>query len=376
MKELYSDFVSKLKKLYGKFEESNKRFEKRSNSEISRELGYSDAQFSRLINETATEGEYQRAIQNIDRIIKVSQLEEQLELVAKPKSDWKRSILWFPIAVCLLVYGIYSFWGVRSMSNKKVNHQADRDNTLQWSFETSFINPFSKLDELPDDCDFPCYKYQGKWALKKGYKIPFFRERNGFHYLATEVNMYARCMPEKNELGEILEGYEYQKHEIWYDTHELPLDSFTLDGNRLQDFYQNLDLSSTDNFVKVATVHTFFRNEFTIEDSLIQRVGKVIGRDLEFEDEELLIARLDDKRKVSDLKNEINRIASNRLEDFSRPIACNPAIVPDVDFHNIKDGAEMSFSCQLTTNRVSFHYSKTFVLDNQFIKNKCQTSEN
>ena len=130
------------------------------------------------------------------------------------------------------------------------------------------------------------------------------------------------------------------------------------------------------NFVKVATVHTFFRNEFTIEDSLIQRVGKVIGRDLEFEEEETLIEQLGNRNLVNDLKNEINRIASNRLEDFSRPISCNAAVVPDIDFHNIKDGAEMSFSCQLTTNRVSFHYTKTFVLDNQYIKNRCQTPTN
>ena len=376
MKELYSEFVLKLKKLYGKFDESNKRFEKRSNSEISRELGYSDAQFSRLINETATDGEYQRAIQNVDRILKVAQLEQQLESAEKPRSDWKRSIVWFLLTILLASAGSYLYW-IKNSEDTIINgDQVDRDNTLKWSFETSFINPYSKLDELPDDCDFPCYKYQGKWTLKKGYKIPFFRERNGFHYLATEVNMYARCMPEKSENGEILEGYEYQKHEIWYDMHELPLDSFTVEGNQLQEYYQNLDFNTTSNFVKVATVHTFFRNEFTIEDSLIQRVGKVIGRDLEFEEEETLIEQLGNRNLVNDLKNEINRIASNRLEDFSRPISCNAAVVPDIDFHNIKDGAEMSFSCQLTTNRVSFHYTKTFVLDNQYIKNRCQTPTN
>jgi hypothetical protein len=69
MKDSYINFVNKLKKLYGAFDERLKKFEKAPNSEISRDLGYSDAQFSRLINESATEGEYSRANQNAERIL-------------------------------------------------------------------------------------------------------------------------------------------------------------------------------------------------------------------------------------------------------------------------------------------------------------------
>lgn len=376
MKELYSDFVQKLKKLFGKFDEDQKRFNKSSNSEIARELGYSDAQFSRLINQSATEGEYHRAIQNVDRILRVNELESELGKGNHPIRSWKSRLLWPGVIAALLVTALASWYLSRNLSQEQSAqfHASDRDYTLRWAFETSFINPYTKLDELPDDCQFPCYKYQGKWELKKGYKIPFFRERNGFHYWAKEVNMYARCMPGEVS-GNIFEGYEYQKHEIWYDKRELPIDSFLFKGNQLKEFYQDLDFSQHDQFVKVATVHTFFRNEFELRGDLIFRSGQVIGRDLEFVSTALLNEQFQDKDIISDLETQLNRIASSRLEDFSRPISCLPADTPNTDFHQISDGDEMSFSCQLTTSRVAMNYTKTFLLTNQYIKNSCRVSE-
>jgi hypothetical protein len=85
MKSTYNEFVIKLKKLYGNFDEEQKKFEKAPNSKISRELGYSDAQFSRLINESATEGEYARANQNADRILMLLKLEEEIKTVRSGK---------------------------------------------------------------------------------------------------------------------------------------------------------------------------------------------------------------------------------------------------------------------------------------------------
>jgi|TARA_R100000027_G_C2196688_1_gene78621 uncharacterized protein YceH (UPF0502 family) len=48
-------------------------------SEFARELGYSDAQFSRLINGAATEGEYQRANQNLNRLQLIDKLTNQID---------------------------------------------------------------------------------------------------------------------------------------------------------------------------------------------------------------------------------------------------------------------------------------------------------
>lgn len=371
MKSFYNDFVFKLKKLYGGFDKEHKKFEKAPNSKISRDLGYSDAQFSRLINDSATEGEYARANQNADRILTLQRLEEEIKSVRSGNS--KRRYL--GIGVLLIVISAFAGYFLnKQMQGKNESSSSNtRLDMLRWSFETEYVNPYTKLIDLPNNCDFACYKYQGKWELGESYKIPFFRERSGFHYAATEVVMYARCMPEKSLTGNFLEGYEYQKHEIWYDINESPIDSFlTQNGTELSEEYNNMDLSKQKNFIKVANVHTFFRNEFTIDSTQILRSGKVIGRDIEFVSNEELEYQLGSSKMVNDISKEVQKIIANRLEDFSRPISCGEAVTPSLNFNEIKEGNTMEFDCQLTTGRVSLDYSKSYVLKDQFIKNKCR----
>ena len=373
MEELYNDFIDKLKELFGDFNEENKRFDSISNSNVARKLGYSDAQFSRLINFSATEKEYQRAIQNTERIITIIKLKKELEEKGTVPNDSPKKPLWKItsgiLAISLLV--ILVFIGTYQGETKVVS--PPRDAMLQWSFENSFVNPYTKLDDLPDDCNYPCYKYQGQWGLDSQYKIPFYIESNGFHYQATEVNMYTRCMSEKSSDGSVLEGYEYQKHEIWYDKRQLPINSFINNGNsNLKHSYESLDFTTDDNFVKVAVVHTFFRNEFKITDSLIYRTGKVLGRDLEFTPKSELEKRIKNNAIIKHIKNELNLIATKHLEDFSKPISCNASKVANPDFNAVKDGDKMSFNCTLTTSKVAMNYSKTFVLKNQYIKSTCR----
>jgi hypothetical protein len=371
MKSTYNEFVIKLKKLYGNFDEEQKKFEKAPNSKISRELGYSDAQFSRLINESATEGEYARANQNADRILMLLKLEEEIKTVRSGKL--KRRYIAVGIVLILISAFIGYFINQKIHDENNFSLSSSRYEMLKWSFETEYVNPYTKLINLPSDCNFACYKYQGKWELGESYKIPFFRERSGFHYAATEVIMYARCMPEKSPTGDFLEGYEYQKHEIWYDTSESPIDSFlSANGTELTEEYKKMDLSKQKNFIKVAYVHTFFRNEFQIDTTQILRTGKVIGRDIEFVSNEELEAQLGSSEMVDEISKEVQKIITNRLEDFSRPISCGEAITPHLNFHEIKEGSEMNFDCQLTTGRVSLDYTKSYVLKDQFIKNKCR----
>jgi hypothetical protein len=245
---------------------------------------------------------------------------------------------------------------------------------LKWGFENNFIQPYVKLKELPDDCYYPCYKYQGRWKLKDEYKIPFYRERNGFHYVAKEAVMYARCMDERDDRGESFEGYEYQKHELWYDKRELPIDSFLTKGSNTQirKSYNLSNLDEDNNFVKIAYVHTFFRTEFEIDSSLINRTGKAIGRDIEFVSDEVLDRQLNDNMSLIGLKDEIKAIAVNRLEDYSKPISCNPTFAPDIDFNLIEEGDKMSFNCHFSIGRFVVNYNKTYVFDDQYINNYCR----
>ncbi|MEM9894931.1 MAG: hypothetical protein AAF789_01060 [Bacteroidota bacterium] len=372
MNALYAEFTRKLEQLFGPFDHEHKRFEKSNNSIIARDLGYSDAQFSRLINETATEGEYQRALQNIDRIIKVIAYEIQIKKLQKGgqgigKSQALIGAFFLLIATLALLY-----FFMPSELNDRENNRISRDHTLQWTFESSLINPYVSLDDLPGDCNFPCYKYQGKWNLEKSYKLPFFRERNGFHYVATEVKMYARCMPERSKRGDLIEGYEYQKHEIWYDQREWPIDSFMIinQENTPNTFYQNMDFNAEPDFIKIANIHTFFRNEFLLKDSLIQRTGKVVGRDLERIPRADLLNMLE-KNDLNFIENELSKIIANRLQDFSVPVKCKDAYMDNSFNSTLRDGNKMQFDCQLTTSGFPINYSKTYILQDQYIKNDC-----
>jgi hypothetical protein len=376
---LHQEFVLKLIKRYGPFSEEQFRFANARNTEIARDLNYSDAQFSRLLHKTATEGEYQRAVRNIDRILNEAKLLEEIGKLKSPGGALKLERISLGKKLLLVALGmlsagciffLFTYYGQEAPDQ----YASQRDDMLRWSFETAFVSPYTKLDELPDDCNFPCYKYQGRWELEKPYKLPFFREQSGFHYLALEVNMYARCMPEKQEDGTLIEGYEYQKHEIWYDKRKLPIESFVnLEDNReLTPEYQNLDFSQDENFIKIANVHTFFKNEFIINADTIIRSGKVVGRDIEFVPNEVLKTSMLTEKEITDLSNDVNRIVFNRLEDFSKPIACETTFVPHPDFHKITKGDKLSFKCTLTTGRYSLNYEKTYILRDQYIENTCQ----
>lgn len=377
--ELHRNFITKLVMRYGTFNDTRNKFESTSNSIIARDLFYSDSQFSRLINNTASEGEFKRALGNIERLLEL----DQLNIKAPNKSNVLKSKTVISRNILFLLFGILFsviLYLLLNMKKDSLNVQKDnlidetRYEMLKWGFENNFIQPYVKLKELPDDCYYPCYKYQGRWKLKDEYKIPFYRERNGFHYVAKEAVMYARCMDERDDRGESFEGYEYQRHELWYDKRELPIDSFLTKGSNTQirKSYNLSNLDKDSNFVKIAYVHTFFRTEFEIDSSLINRTGKAIGRDIEFVSDEVLDRQLNDNMSLIGLKDEIKAIAVNRLEDYSKPISCNPALAPNIDFNLIEQGDKMSFNCHFSIGRFVVNYNKTYIFEDQYINNYCR----
>lgn len=370
----HKEFVSKLESLYGSFNPEKKKFESTSNSKIARDLCYSDSQFSRLINNTASEGEFKRTLRNVNRLINETELQKSKGSSVNSGSGNLKNWLLYILGTVVIALLAYLAMSHGDDKGENLSGNSTRYEMLQWSFENKYIKPYVKLKELPANCNYPSYKYQGKWTLKNEYKIPFFRERNGFHYVAKEAVMYARSMEESSDEGNLLEGYEYQRHEIWYDKREFPIDSFLTPGNRtkIKKSYNQSDLSQDENFVKIADVHTFFRNEFTIDSSYIQRRGKAIGRDIQFLVEDELLDEVGSQKLVDELKSEINAIAKNRLEDFSKPIKCQPTKVPNVDFHYINEGDELVFNCQFTTGRFLVDYEKVFVLEDQYINNICR----
>ncbi len=378
--KIHAEFISKLERHYGKYDSSTNKFESTSNSKIARDLFYSDSQFSRLINNTASEGELTRALRNVQRLLDVHELRGKVKklgnssnnsFTSKKKYLWVIGVLF--IGLALAIYSLTRPDEVADETDTTLAEQT-RYEMLRWGFENNYVKPYVKLKELPPDCYYPCYKYQGKWRLKEEYKIPFFRERNGFHYVAKEVVMYARCMDERDDLGESFEGYEYQKHEIWYDKREVPIDSFlTKDGNpKLSTSYMDSSFENDPNFVKIAYVHTFFKTEFNIDGEQIHRSGKAIGRDIEFVPQGVLEQEAISTELLNELKSETNSIAKNLLEDFSKPITCNPTMAPNLDFNQIKEGDVLSFDCQFSTGRFLVDYNKSYVFTDQYISTFCR----
>lgn len=367
MENLYQEFISRLKKLYGGFDEVHKKFEKSPNSAISRDLGYSDAQFSRLINESATEGEYARANQNAQRILNLLDLEKKLK-DSPPQSKKKRLLSGIAIAFISLIIG----FSIGDRNKPLATIEQTKYDMLRWAFESNFIKPYKGLRELPADCNYQCYKYQGRWELKNKYKLPFLRESSGFHYLAKSVTSYIRCAPEKNLEGKKMQGYEYQEHEIWYDILERPISMFIQEDGEPLASYEKLIFSESDEFVKIGTIHSFYTNDFDLDSTSILRHGQDVGRDIEFVTDEELAESISDRLLLDKIKREMVQIVQDPLKDFSRPSQCDPARIPSKDFHAVKNGDEMAFHCQMSTaGRFLINYTKAYVLRDQFIKDKC-----
>lgn len=368
-------FTSNLESIYGQFDLVKNKFEATSNSKIARDLCYSDSQFSRLINNSASDGEFKRALHNVNRLLNEKRLQKsEGSTKATITRNSKLFLPYLAIGLITILMGGIAYLYFNKSETTEVLAERSPYYMLEWSFENKYIKPYVKLKELPADCNYPCYKYQGKWTLKNQYKIPFFRERNGFHYVAKEAIMYARCLEESSIDGTAFEGYEYQHHEIWYDKRELSIDSFLTGTNKtkIKESYNKSDLAEDDNFVKLADVHTFFRNEFAIDSIVVNRNGKTIGRNIEFLKNDQLVKTLGSLKLVNELKSEVNSIAKNLLEDFSKPINCKPAKVPRTDFNYVDEGDELAFKCQFSTGRFLVDYEKVFVLDDQYINNMCR----
>lgn len=371
----FETLVSKLEKLYGEFNHASKKFVESSNSSIARELGYSDAQFSRLINEHATEGEYKRANQNADRILALIAYEEKFAKVnVDPKSALaspRKRLLFFTAGIAIGALIMYLLW--LNIRAEKADYS--RFDMLNWTFESNFINPYKGLRELPSDCDYECYRYQGKWDLNEEYKLPFLRERSGFHYLAKSVVAYMRCVPENNPGGRLMQGYEYQKHEIWYDILERPIGEFVLEDGTEKEAYRDLKFDKDNDFILIGTIHSFYTNDFKLDSTGISRQGQDIGRDLEFVPESELANQLKNKSLLEKIKREITLIIQDPLRDFSKPSNCEIARKPNEDYHDLSNGAKMTFNCEMTTaGRFRIGYSKTYVLKDQYIRDKCVAS--
>ena len=351
--QLYHTFVSELSRIYGGFE--NFQFKKATNATIASELNYSNSQFSRLIHNTASHGELERAVNAAHQLAKLKNFRRIL----------KGTVLLSSIVISCLVL-LLAFQ--KKDSEPKI--PSIKDSFKNLFKEDEVRNFYTKLQDLPADCSFPSYKYQGEWVLNNAIQIPLFREKNGFHLRISNAVLYTKSA---NSQGTIMEGYELETMEIWYDLEKRVIDEFLVsDGNNQKIPKYQVDFLSDKSFVKLATSSSVIRHEFSFEETGIQKESSIITRDINYESDQF--EKLDLKEPT--VKKELEKIAFGQTS--RKPINCALAPYPKTDFHQVEEGDQLNFSCMFniknygnTSNLNSVLHGKSFKLKNQYITAIC-----
>ena len=351
--QLYHTFVSELSRIYGGFE--NFQFKKATNATIASELNYSNSQFSRLIHNTASHGELERAVNAAHQLAKLKNFRRIL----------KGTVLLSSMVISCLVL-LLAFQ--KKDSEPKIPSMKDSFKNL--FKEDEVRNFYTKLQDLPSDCSFPSYKYQGEWVLNNAIHIPLFREKNGFHLRISNAVLYTKSA---NSQGTIMEGYELETMEIWYDLEKRVIDEFLVsDGNNQKIPKYQVDFLSDKSFVKLATSSSVIRHEFSFEETGIQKESSIITRDINYESDQF--EKLDLKEPT--VKKELEKIAFGQTS--RKPINCALAPYPKTDFHQVEEGDQLNFSCMFniknygnTSNLNSVLHGKSFKLKNQYITAIC-----
>lgn len=357
-KEIHERFLLKLQEKYGEWSKATSHFGRATYGTIAKELSISASQFSKLIYGTATEGMYIRSIENINRLLRREALQsehdqaiqtiEALEDEVKTLREDQRLLRWkFFIFSCIGVIGVIAGWcylrsGTPISVTSTSEHQHPLSDFFDRRFDEAFQSPYLSLSEVQDYC--PCSAYEGKWELSASYKLPLPVSRKpGVYYLAKSADVRMRCMRydiSGHGLGTNLAGYEHLVNEIWVDTDRTPLspEYFDKESKRFTQKFNDLDFEHEANFKKVATIHSFFVDVFTIYPDSIVRRGEPCGRYVSDYDEDL----------AEEHHIDLQFILQNVLVDLS-PTNCATTINPYCDPNQLSnDESEIVFDCIYT----------------------------
>ena len=295
---LKEKFISKLEEKYGSWNKIRSRFGTASFGVISRDLSISASQFSKLISGSATEGMYQRSIENIDRLIQQEDIREKLKKTIDQNQVFKSEISSLKLAISrrkYLIIGsslLFLFMGsiTTYLYVNGFSFSPAKDETtphplsayFDLDFNSIFDSPYLDLSEVQDYC--PCSAYEGIWSLSDSYKLPLPGSRKpGVYYGSLKADVRMKC----NKFdtlhigkGRVLMGYEYLINEIWVDTKMTPLSPLYFDkqSKTYTQAFEDLVFEENPQFQKVATIHSFFIDRFEIYDDSIVRKGEPSGR--------------------------------------------------------------------------------------------------
>ncbi|MEL7192790.1 MAG: hypothetical protein AAFS00_12545 [Bacteroidota bacterium] len=295
---LQERFIAKLEEKYGKWDKIASRFGTTPFGDISKDLSIGASQFSKLISGTATEGMYQRSIENINRLIQREsirkaldealgeneQIQQQLQQAQVRVSKLQYRTIWGPLFSLLIgaaaAYFYYHNQSIKTNASTRSQHPLSA--FFDQDFNANFNSPYLDLTDVQDFC--PASAYEGIWSLSHSYKLPIPGSRMpGVYYLArsADVRMKAsRYDTASAGQGHVLMAYEHLVNEIWVDIQKRPLSPqyFDKESKTFTADFEALVFEENPNFKKVATIHSFFIDQFTlIKDSIIRK-GEPYGR--------------------------------------------------------------------------------------------------
>lgn len=304
---LKDQFIAHLEEKYGSWDVITSRFGSTSFGAISQDLSISASQFSKLISGTATEGMYQRSIENINRIIQRESMARELvqtqaEYQAtrtqlaqlQRKNQLRKQLVLISSLSAIVLAALTLYFGVKAYADHKDTSPAtshplsaffDRD------LQIDANSPYVDLSQVQAFC--PGSAYEGSWSLHKPYKLPIPSSKPGLYYYAKSADVRMKCRHYDTDSlgkGRVVMGYEALINEIWVDTKMTPL-SPTYFDKRTKTFTPAFDsLSFEDNpqFRKVATIHSFFIDKFELKGDSVIRKGEPCGRYAANVDEELV----------------------------------------------------------------------------------------
>lgn len=340
-RSLQEDFISKLEEKYGEWHKSTSQFGTTPFGVISQDLSISPSQFSKLIYGTATEGMYERSIENINRLIQRSSLLKQLEASEKEKEEILNSLTreklrsdklkrlglfggFFLLTASLLaIYLINSTLQANTEEPSLTKHPLSP--FFDRTFNANFSSPFLDISEVQEFA--PASAYEGVWSLNKPYKLPLpGSKRPGLYYLGKSADMrlkVSRYDTARVGKGRVLHGYEFLINEIWVDTEMTPLSPkyFDTDSKSFTQEFSELNFEENPQFKKVATLYSFFTDKFELYKDSIVRIGEPCGRFAKDVDEELAANyEIDIKYNLEHVLGDLTTTDCNAMQN----LFCNP----------------------------------------------------
>jgi hypothetical protein len=378
---LKDKFITTLEEKYGPWNKSTSKFGATAFGVISQDLSISASQFTKLIYGTATEGMYQRSIENINRLLLRESIRQELTVTLAEKEELetalhkkqqqltgnRRKLLLYLIAA-LFTGGLIAYLLLPRLSNFEElivagNHPLsiyfDQD------FNANFNSPYLDIAEVQDFC--PCSAYEGEWVLSNQYKLPLPGSRRpGLYYLAKSADVRMKCSRyDTTGLGQgyVLSGYEYLINEIWLDTKMTPLSPtyFNQEALSFTPEFEALQFEGNPQFKKVATIHSFFTDKFEIYQDSIVRKGEPCGRYASDVDQELAGKYEIDIKYI--LKNVLGNMTTTRCSSTANPF-CDPNDLKEKE-------STILFDCIYTINNENlgigggYPYQKGYLLKKQ-----------